>query len=63
MEHGCFAHFGGRLCGLIMGLFEGENTKRDASQRINEDASNLKQLPGALEDMTDKEHSNFRYVY
>jgi len=46
-----------------MGLFEGENTKRDASQRINEDASNLKQLPGALEDMTDKEHSNFRYVY
>ena len=46
-----------------MGLFEGENTKRDASQRINEDASNLKHLPGALEDMTDKEHSNFRYVY
>ncbi|KAE8420308.1 hypothetical protein BDV36DRAFT_307018 [Aspergillus pseudocaelatus] len=48
MEHGCFAHFGGRMC--------------DASQRINEDASNSKHLPGALEDITDKENSNFRYA-
>ncbi|KAE8322416.1 major facilitator superfamily domain-containing protein [Aspergillus sergii] len=47
---------------LLRISLRGENKRRDASQTINEDASNLKHLPGAVEDVTDKENSNFRYV-
>ncbi|KAE8344830.1 major facilitator superfamily domain-containing protein [Aspergillus arachidicola] len=51
------------VCVVLLWIhLRGENKRRDASQRVNDDASNLKHLPGALEDMTDKENSNFRYV-
>lgn len=52
------------VCVVLLWIYlRGENKRRDASQSINEDASNSKHLPGALEDVTDKENSNFRYVF
>ncbi|KAE8366034.1 MFS general substrate transporter [Aspergillus caelatus] len=52
------------VCVVLLWIYlRSENKKRDASQRINKDASNSKHLPGALEDITDKENSNFRYVF
>ncbi|GAB1192462.1 hypothetical protein APSETT444_001654 [Aspergillus pseudonomiae] len=52
------------VCVVLLWIhLRAENKRRDASQIVNGDASSSKHLAGALEDMTDKENSNFRYVF
>lgn len=52
------------VCVVLLWVYlRGENRRRNKNQGIDGSASQPENYVGTLEDMTDKENQNFRYVF